>query len=916
MHGAHGRALRDQLPTDVHEREDADEVAMTVEDPQLAELGATIDPDIASGRARGSIASRFDFASMQVRLELVSEREPVFVDLDRRYGIQEKLGGGAMGTVYRAIDTKLAREIAIKVVNTRDLDKAHLDSRLLREARALAALQHQNVLAVYDVDTADSGEPFIAMAYEPGSTLREWQAVEGRKLDELLSVYVSAARGLAAAHDKQIVHRDFKPDNVLVDHSHGRLRAVVVDFGLAGGPHLRSSGEPERERTSEEQTVQTETGAVIGTYAYMSPEQHRREPAQYASDQYAFCVSLWEALAGRRPFEDPRHDNLGELPERPREIPKWLDRILRRGLAVDSSARWPAMHSLVEEIERQRRLRLFAPWITLVAAVLVLGLALPWVLLSNPRDACANAGDPIESVWNANTRVEVERALQELELSYSDSVAAYTLSRLDAAVDRWQTAARTSCERRRDQGPSATSDREDACLERWHRRFSQRVTQLKSAPDERIASNVLGFLEPMLDVDDHCAVPPPMLDGAVQTALEQAEDAELLIDHQAGLAAAERAVGLAQSLEHPCRENTEFSAELASAQFRLAHVHDQRGDPQAALVALAIAKLNAIACDEPGLQADARLLNAAVLAVDFQRTREALAELREGEALLVSTSEPAQTLRQHERWKMSGLIALTRGEFATAQDAYQKSLDALGDPRRYPARAAKVLGNIGAAYQEAGQYENADRAYRQASALVEELLEFDHPAARAQNALVELNLGLAAFARGELDAAERHLGEVVAHGQPALVAKAWAGWIQSALEANQHQQAAELSSRALTLLRAHAYLPPRTRAELLTAAGQARTYADDEDATVLLEEALPLWEELGEPSSRDYCRFMLAEAHAHGGTPQEAHRQLQLVRASETYATDEDLREVADALALALEQENQADHERDGGPSD
>jgi eukaryotic-like serine/threonine-protein kinase len=212
-----------------------------------------------------------------------------------RYQLCEELGAGAMGVVYRARDPRLDRAIAIKLVRHGGATPAG-SARLLREAQAMARLCHPNVVPIFDVGPA-GGAVFLAMPLLEGGTLRSWLSDRPRSVDAILDRFVAAGRGLAAAHGAGLVHRDFKPDNVLLD-ADGEVH--VGDFGLA-----RLAGdEPGSVEPADELSVDelTRTGAVVGTPPYMAPEQLRGLPIDARADQFSFCVALWEAIFGERPF--------------------------------------------------------------------------------------------------------------------------------------------------------------------------------------------------------------------------------------------------------------------------------------------------------------------------------------------------------------------------------------------------------------------------------------------------------------------------------------------------------------------------------------------------------------------------------------------------------------------------------------
>ncbi len=275
-----------------------------------------------------------------------------------RYELLRCIGQGGMGIVYAARDVELGREVAIKLLRP---ELSHRDDeRLTSEARALARLSHPNVVSVYDVGTYQ-GQRFIAMEFVPGDNLRRWLDAP-RTLRQVLEVFQAAGQGLFAAHSQGLVHRDFKPDNVLVGND-GRPR--VLDFGLARPPDASGAGPlmPPQIPAGVDPlaTMLTEAGQVLGTPAYMAPEQHMGEPADARSDQFSFAVALYQAVYGARPFpgDDPRSLALsivrGRLrPGTPRyPVPPWLDDMLVRALSVDPAGRFSGMDRLLERMSSQ-----------------------------------------------------------------------------------------------------------------------------------------------------------------------------------------------------------------------------------------------------------------------------------------------------------------------------------------------------------------------------------------------------------------------------------------------------------------------------------------------------------------------------------------------------------------------------------
>lgn len=285
-----------------------------------------------------------------------------------RYTIVERLGGGGMGLVYAAYDRELERKLAIKVVrpDTSDGSVNNRGARLLREAQAMARLSHPNVVQVYEVGTFGE-QVFIAMEHVEGTTLARWLADQKRSWREIVKLFAEAGRALAAAHAAGIVHRDFKPQNVLVDKT-GRAR--VSDFGLARSTHspeIRSglSSDPPAPAENDEVpglgllgAAVTAPGKFIGTPSFMAPEQLQGKPSSEKSDQFAFCVTLYQGLCGELPFRGETTQAL--LAEMRRGvfdgrrmwngIPAWLRHVVLRGLKFDPAERHASMESLLDQL--------------------------------------------------------------------------------------------------------------------------------------------------------------------------------------------------------------------------------------------------------------------------------------------------------------------------------------------------------------------------------------------------------------------------------------------------------------------------------------------------------------------------------------------------------------------------------------
>jgi len=374
-------------------------------------------------------------------------------DLVGRYTLLRKLGAGAMGVVWDALDPELDRRVAIKLLVGRDQSE-----RLLREAQALARLAHPNVVAVYDAGEAE-GDVWLAMELVEGVTLKEWLARQrpAPTWRTVLETLMPAGAGVAAAHAAGLIHRDLKPDNLMIGDD-GRAR--VMDFGLArAGEALGSADLGPIEglmvsRSSLLSSEVTRTGAILGTPAYMAPEQLRGR-ADERSDLFAFCVVLWESLFGARPFGGDTvaatvlaiSEGRFQAPPRGRDVPRWLRRVLERGLALRSEDRWPDMAALLAALRgglaRQRRGR----WLVaagVVAGVVAAGLVGAAALREQRVAACAAAGAEIAALWPGRAD-EVAAGMGASPLSYARSSHAKVVPLLDAWARRWGEERRDAC---------------------------------------------------------------------------------------------------------------------------------------------------------------------------------------------------------------------------------------------------------------------------------------------------------------------------------------------------------------------------------------------------------------------------------------------------------------------------------------
>ena len=394
--------------------------------------------DLDASRWRASIAEKlFGKGQAEVRIG--------------RHRVVERIGEGASGVVYLAVDPELDRRVALKVLR-RDALSPSGDPQawLAREAKTLAKLSHPNVVPVYDVGKHD-GKVFITLEYVEGSNLRQWLA-QTHEVAEIVDVLGQAGRGLAAAHGAGVVHRDFKPENVLLGDD-GRVR--VSDFGIARRLDTTQQEPtlPEGADAIPSHAGETTTYRGAGTPAYMAPEQFLGDPVDERTDQFSFCVVLHEALYGRRPFLGGDRAKLAAnviagrriIPPGAEPPPRWLERVVARGLAVRPEDRYPSMGALLAELSRDRKRRLWPP---LAAGALGVG-ATAAVLVTSPGelpDPCAGGRDKVGAIWNDSAAARVQAAFSETALPYADDSWQRVDTEIRTYADQWVTAHDQACE--------------------------------------------------------------------------------------------------------------------------------------------------------------------------------------------------------------------------------------------------------------------------------------------------------------------------------------------------------------------------------------------------------------------------------------------------------------------------------------
>ncbi|MEM7157903.1 MAG: serine/threonine-protein kinase [Myxococcota bacterium] len=475
------------------------------------QLGGNVGMDLARERAREAM---FGLRTAEIRVD--------------RFVLEREVGEGGMGVVYAAHDPSLDRKVAVKLVHASRSDGSRGErarARMVSEARALAQVSHPNVVEVFEVGlhrtgSGEDGEQvFVAMEFIEGGTVRQWLAAQPRRVEEILAVYLAAGRGLAAVHDEGLVHRDFKPDNVMVGDD-GRIR--VMDFGLAQGlaedaPSLTGLLSPTAYASL------TATGDVQGTPAYMAPEQFAGAVADPRSDQYSFCVAIYEALWKERPSvadgEPPPNPPRKTLPRRQREA-------LLRGLSREPQQRFASMHDLLEALRPPRS----TLWLVLgvVGVVAVLGAAgLAWMLAHAPveQSPCTQSAQNLEGTWSDPQAQRVRDAFADSSKSGAER-SELVVERLDAYAQRWVEGHTDACEaalvERID--TDAIFDKRMRCLQRRKQSLGALVDVLVAA-DERVvarAEDAVAELRPV----ERCA-DPAFLEAMTEPPADPATAAEV-----------------------------------------------------------------------------------------------------------------------------------------------------------------------------------------------------------------------------------------------------------------------------------------------------------------------------------------------------------------------------------------------------
>jgi tetratricopeptide (TPR) repeat protein len=719
-----------------------------------------------------------------------------------RYVVLEEIGQGGMGRVLRAYDPRLQREVALKEVRHALLGSRGA-TRLVGEARAMAKLSHPNVVAIFDVEALDDGEVMLVMEYVAGCTLRDWLEQSDRSWTAIVARFIAAGRGLAAAHEAGLLHRDFKPTNVLIGDD-GTVK--VTDFGLAQGVDASTDSEPGDADLGGTGTL-TESGVVMGTPRYMAPEQHRGDQLTAAADQYAFCVALWEALEGQPPFVGK------DLARRKREgppawstagIPRPVADAIRRGLAPDPSERWPSMTALLEALSydpARRRRRWLAAVSTVALGGVIAGSAAAW---SDARaKQCSGAAEQLASVWGPQRRGEIEAAVVAVGVPYATTVWERTAARLDAYADAWTAMHVETCEATtvRGEQSEAVMDLRMACLHRAKDEL-EAVAGVFASADAGVvqkAHEVVGQVRPL----ERCADVE-----ALQADVEPPDPAD------------------AEGVEAVRARLARVRAELAAG--RYASAKEEVVAARQAANPIAYGPLQTEVALEEGLVFDALGEDEAAVRT-FDEVLESAGRWGQRRLMAAASARLLYLVGHRQQRPEEGLryATLARG---LARD---------------PAEEAAVSGALTSIYATQGKYEEAVAEARRALALNEEAFGPDHPTVATSRSHVGNVLGdLAKHAEAEVEhrKALAILEKAVGSEHPDIaMARDNLGTALYHLGRDdeavaEHRKAAELEEK--TLGPDH----PRVAMSLNNIGNVLRARGDNEEAQVVLHRALAVFE--------------------------------------------------------------------------
>jgi tetratricopeptide (TPR) repeat protein len=654
-----------------------------------------------------------------------------------RFVLLERIGRGGMGVVVLAYDPELERRVALKLVHPEIAGDEASAARLLREAQALAKLAHPNVVAIHEVGRVDDGI-YVAMEYIDGDVLGTWLRAQPRPLHEILAVFVAAGQGIAAAHDVGLVHRDIKPDNVMIGRD-GRVR--VLDFGLA---RAASTGvHAQRSDTSGDGRVDTDlrgvdvsltaSGEIMGTPVYMAPEQYAGREVDARTDVYALCVALWEAIDGTRPFAGA---SLPELAANvaagrmrtatPANAPAWLRDVLLRGMAVDPTQRYPDMRALLADLsrDRQRRLRQVGVGLAFVGAI---GLGATMI---RPASPCTD-DDVLAGAWDPDRRGTVETAFAASSKPWADDSRELTLRTLDGYASAIVDARREACLATRVHGTQSDAllERRMACLDRRVHYLGGLTDALAAGQPDAIENAVeaaadLPRIEGCADTERLLREPSLPTDATARVEIDALRRELDQVDAQMSAGAYDELDDRIAALEARARTG-EYEPVLAEALLLRGRWERRRGlaEPASAHLVDALALATRSGHDTIAVQALATL----VLVEGGLRDRFDVADVYAAEGLAVLHRLGDEPQLHINLLTSIGQIETTRGRHDRAIAALSEAMALArttgidADPSTY------LLNAMGRALTAARRFDEADQVLATMTAAVESRLGPDHP---------------------------------------------------------------------------------------------------------------------------------------------------------------------------------------------
>jgi tetratricopeptide (TPR) repeat protein len=621
-----------------------------------------------------------------------------------RFVIVDLLGQGGMAIVLGAYDPDLDRKVALKLLHPGVMSDVTAAALALREARAMAKLSHPNVLTVHEVGELD-GRVFIAMELAAGGTLRAWLAERERPLRDVLARFIDAGRGLAAAHEAGLVHRDFKPENVLLTKD-GRVR--VADFGLVAAERENHPG-------------------VAGTPAYMAPEQRSGGVVGPAADQYGFCVALWEALYGARP---------GKPPVAGREVPAWLRAVLERGLRDDPAERWPSLDELLVALQadpdhaRRRRRRTA---VALGGAMLALAVTAgaTWKLAVSDDDPCTATMDRFAGVWDARVKDDLATRVRALGKPFADRAFAQIASQLDAQRTRWEAMRKDSCvaTRVRKEQSELAMDQRAQCLERELGELQSFISALRAPTVKALDEGVqrAAFVADVSTCADVAALgrrsplpnEPNRRAAIVELEHELAQHrAEIIFERSVGRPLLDATLARARALDYP--PLTATALYTAAIDRRLAKDHAE------AHKLLQAALLEAEAGGDDMLRFDIEVVQANVVGAWLERFDDGLAHGDRAAAVL-RRLRGVDPMLSAELDNALAQIQIRKGDFAAAEKLAERAVATSESARPGSLETALYLNTLTIALNEGLRFEASVQVADKGLAIVIPKLGADHP---------------------------------------------------------------------------------------------------------------------------------------------------------------------------------------------